>query len=119
MITTKGTEIIQGSALKFTDVMPGVSKQDLWGDARGQHGGITRLKAGFAAPMHTHSYDVRMVVISGTLIHGDAAGEMTRLGPGSYCYIPAGLKHTTGCDKGSDCQFYEEQPGNFDLNLVK
>ena len=119
MITAQGIEIIQGKALKFKEVMTGVSKQDLWGDPAGQHGAITRLKAGLTTPMHTHSSDVRMVVISGTLIHGEANGEQTRLGPGSYCCIPAGLRHTTGCDKLSDCLFYEEQPGRFDMNQVQ
>lgn len=119
MIITKGTEIVQGTALKLKEVMPGVSKQELWGDPDGEHGAMTRFTAGFVTPMHTHAYDVRLVVVSGTLIHGDAGGVKTRLGPGSYCYIPAGQKHTAECEKNSDCLFYEEQPGKFDLTPVK
>jgi len=119
MLQTKGTEIIQANTAKFTEVMQGVSKASLWGKANSDHGSFTRLKAGLKTPMHTHTYDVRIVVISGTLIHGDSEGNETRLGPGSFCNTPAGEKHTTGCTADSPCLFYEEQPGEFDLNPVR
>lgn len=115
MLKTKGTELIQGDAMKFVDIMPGASKAEAWGDPYGDHGNFARLKAGFKSPMHTHTYDVKMVIVTGTLLHGDATGVITRLGPGSYCYIPEGQKHTTACAEGSDCLFYEEQPGKFDI----
>jgi len=115
MLTTKGTEIIKADEAKFSEVMKGVSKTDLWGEVGGEHGSFTRFKAGFKAPMHTHTYDVRMVVISGTLLHTETDGTELRLGPGSYCFTPGGSVHSTGCAKDSDCLFYEEQPGRFDL----
>ena len=119
MLMTKGTELIQAATAKFREVMPGVFKVHLWGEPTGNHGSFTKFKAGFKTPMHTHTYDVRMVVISGTLLHGNALGQETRLGAGAFCYIPGGEKHTSACAPDADCLFYEEQPGHFDLNPVR
>jgi hypothetical protein len=39
-----------------------------------------------------------------------------RLGPGSYMMQPGGnYKHTTSCDKASECIFFVESGGAFDL----
>ena len=39
-----------------------------------------------------------------------------RLGPGSYMVQPGGnYRHTTSCDKASDCVFFLESDGAFDL----
>jgi len=29
------------------------------------------------------------------------------------------MKHTSGCDAGADCLFFEEQSGTFDIRPVK
>jgi len=29
------------------------------------------------------------------------------------------MKHTSGCDAGADCLFFEEQSGTFDIKPVK
>ena len=119
MLMTKGTEVINANEAKFTQVMEGVSKSSLWGDAEGKHGSFTRLKAGLTTPLHTHTYDIRMIVVSGTLIHTEPDGIVTRLGPGSYCFTPGGSVHSTGCTADADCLFYEEQDGKFDLKPVR
>ena len=119
MIALKNAELVQGQALKFTDVIDGVAKADAWGEPDAAHGAVTRYAAGHHVPLHTHTYDMKIVVIAGTLLHGDAQGRITRLGPGSYCFIPDGQKHTLGCEKDEDCLFYEEQPGKFDIKAVK
>ena len=42
-----------------------------------------------------------------------------RLGPGSYMMQPGGnYRHTTSCDKASDCLFFVESNGAFDLKPV-
>jgi quercetin dioxygenase-like cupin family protein len=110
--------LIKAEQMRFVEAMPGVSKVNLWGDPEGSHGSLTRFKAGFTTPLHSHTHEVRMVVISGTLVHTDA-GQVTNLGPGSYCFIPGGKKHVTACTPDSDCLFYEEQPGQFDLIPVQ
>ncbi len=113
--TKERTELIQATSEAFREVMPGVSKAALWGNPEEQHGSITRFKAGFTTPLHTHTHDVRMVIISGTMVHGDADGQKTPLGPGAYCYVPGGTRHTSACTIEAECVFYEEQPGKFDL----
>src|SRR6266705_2762456 len=42
-----------------------------------------------------------------------------RLGPGSYFMQPGGdYRHTTSCDQASDCVFFVESKGKFDLKPV-
>ena len=43
-----------------------------------------------------------------------------RLGPGSYMKQPVGnYRHTTACDKASECLFFVESNGSFDLKPVE
>ena len=63
---------------------------------------------------------MKMVVISGTFIHDPEGKPEVRLGPGSYLYQPGGsYRHTTACDKASDCLFFAEGSGKFDLIPAK
>jgi len=119
MLETKNTELLAAGAMKFTQIMPGAYHAQAWGNPEGEHGSFIKLKAGFKAPLHTHTHDVKLVIISGTLIHGEHYGSETRLPSGSYCFIPGGARHTTACTRDSDCLFYEELPGKFDLNLIR
>ena len=43
-------------------------------------------------------------------------GSHVRLGPGSYLMQPGGsYRHTTACDKASECLFFIQSDGKFDL----
>lgn len=104
--------------LKWTDApgVPGVKIAVLWGDpAKGPHAALHKFPAGFKAPLHSHSADLRQVVVSGTMIHGEADGKETRLGPGSYLFGPHTEQHTTACDAASECVMFVEANGKFDL----
>ena len=105
--------------MRFTEVMPGAAYAVAWGEPNGGHGGFTRVKVGYKVPMHSHTFDVRMVVVSGALIFGDSGGAEARLEPGSYCFVPGGARHTIACAPGVECLFYEEQLGKFDLKLAR
>ena len=111
--------------LKWTDLdpngAPGVKVADLWGDhAKGAFGAFLKLPAGFAAPLHTHTYAMKVVFISGTYIQAPEGKAEVRLGPGSYMMQPGGnYRHTTSCDKASDCVFFVESNGAFDLKPVE
>ena len=95
---------------------PEVLSVDLWGDhTKGAFGGLTKFPAGFSAPLHSHTAELKIVMISGTLIHGPEGKPEVRLGPGSYLKEPGGYKHTTACDKASECVFFLEGSGKFDL----
>ena len=107
--------------LKWIDLdptgAPGVKVADLWGDHRtGPFGAIFRLPAGFSAPLHTHTHDMKLVIVSGTYIQGPEGKPEFRLGPGSYLMQPGGAyRHTTSCDQASECVFFVESGGAFDL----
>jgi hypothetical protein len=75
--------VVPASQLHFTEQQPGITKAMVWGDAKGPYGAITRFRKGTKVPWHTHSYDIKAVVISGTLIYDSGNGEQ-RLGPGSF-----------------------------------
>ena len=114
------TVIIPAGDLKWTPLdakFPGVMIADLWGDhAKGAFGAIIKFPAGFATPLHSHTHDMKLVIVSGTVIHTPEGKPEIRLGPGSYIMQGgAGYKHTTACDKGSDCVFFGESNGAFDL----
>jgi anti-sigma factor ChrR (cupin superfamily) len=111
--------------LKWTDLdpkgAPGVRIADLWGDhAKGAFGAFLKLPAGFAAPLHTHTHAMKVVFISGTYIQAPEGKPEVRLGPGSYMMQPGGnYRHTTSCDKSSECLFFVESNGAFDLKLAE
>lgn len=112
------------AGLKWTDLdpkgAPGVKVANLWGDhTKGAFGALFKLPAGFAAPLHTHTHAMKVVFLSGTYIQAPEGKAEARLGPGSYMMQPGGnYRHTTSCDKGSDCVFFVESDGAFDLKPV-
>lgn len=99
---------------------PGVKIVDLWGDhTKGAYGALIKFPAGTTAPLHTHTSGMRAVIVSGTWIHGPEGKPETRLGPGSYLYQPGGsYRHTTACDKASECVIFAESNGKFDIKMV-
>jgi len=110
--------------LKWIDLdpkgAPGVKVADLWGNhAKGAFGAYLKLPAGFATPLHTHTYDMKVIFVSGTYIQAPEGKPEVRLGPGSYMMQPGGnYRHTTSCDKSADCVFFVESAGAFDLKPV-
>ena len=115
---------VPAADLKWTDLdpvgAPGVKVADLWGDhQKGAFGAFFRLPAGFAVPLHTHTHDMKVVTVSGTYIQGPDGKPEFRLGPGSYLMQPGGnYRHTTSCDPASECLFFVESDGPFDLQPV-
>lgn len=111
--------------LKWTDLdpkgAPGVKIADLWGNhAKGSFGAYVKLPAGFTTPLHTHTYAMKVIFLSGTYIQAPEGKPEVRLGPGSYMMQPGGnYRHTTSCDKASECVFFVESSGPFDLKPVE
>ena len=116
---------LQAADLKWTDLdpagAPGVKVASLWGDhAKGAFGAYFKLPAGFAVPLHTHTNVMKVVFLSGTYIQAPEGKAEVRLGPGAYMMQPGGnYRHTTSCDKASECVFFVEGSGKFDLKLVE
>ena len=81
------------------------------------HSAFHKFKAGFKAPLHTHSSDMQLAVISGTLVTSTEGGPEKKLPPGSYEFQPHTVKHTTACDAASTdgCVIFAVSSGKFDL----
>jgi hypothetical protein len=118
--TPKPTADLQWVDLDPTGA-PGAKIATLWGDpTKGGFGAFFKLPAGFAVPLHTHTNPMKVVIVSGTYLQAPDGKPEFRLGPGSYLMQPGGnYRHTTSCDKASDCVFFVESSGAFDLHLVK
>ena len=99
---------------------PGAKVAVLWGDiATGPFGALFELPAGFATPLHTHTHDMKLVVVSGTYLQAPKGKPEFRLGPGSYLMQPGGrYQHVTRCDQAAPCIFLVESEGAFDLQPV-
>ena len=117
--------VMPAPGMKWADLdpvgAPGVKVANLWGShaTGGAFGALFKLPAGFAAPLHTHTHDIKVVIVSGTYIQVPEGKPEFRLGPGSYFMQPGGdYRHTTTCDKASDCVFFVESGGPFDLKAV-
>ena len=94
---------------------PGVMSVKLWGDnTKGAYGGLTKFPAGFKAPLHYHTDATKIVVIKGAYTYNGK-----KYGPGSYVYVPGGMKHESGGVEDSESIFFIEQSGKFDIVLVE
>jgi len=115
--------VMPAGDLKWMDLAgaPGVKVADLWGNhASGAFGAFFKLPAGFAAPLHTHTHDMKVVIVSGTYIQVPDGKPEFRLGAGSYFMQPGGTyRHTTSCGADADCVFFVESRGAFDLKPVE
>jgi anti-sigma factor ChrR (cupin superfamily) len=117
--------VMPAADLKWMDLdpqgAPGVKVADLWGDhAKGAFGAFLKLPAGFAVPLHTHTHDMKVVIVSGTYVQAPEGKPEFRLGPGSYFMQPGGnYRHMTTCGQASDCVFLVESGGKFDLKPVQ
>ena len=116
--------VMPASDLKWTDLdptgAPGVKVATLWGNfAKGAFGAFFRLPAGFAVPLHTHTNDLKVVIVSGTYIQAPEGKPEFRIGAGSYFMQPGGnYRHTTSCGTDADCVLFVEGKGKFDLKPV-
>lgn len=107
--------------LKWIDVpnAPGAQVANVSGDImKGAHAAFAKVPAGQTHPLHTHSSEVKAVVISGTFLVGPEGGPEKKLGPGSYFAVPAGFKHTSACAAGTPCVLFQQGPGKFDVKPV-
>ena len=109
---------ISGTSAEFKEVVPGISKCALWGDAeKGPYGAFTRFAPGQTNRMHIHTNDIRIVVMEGAYIY-KAGGEEIRVGPKGYLFIPGGTPHVSRGDDKAGALFYEESAGKFDAKDV-
>jgi len=122
--SAKGAVLMPAADMKWTELdpkVPGVMIADLWGNhAKGAFGAMNKFPAGWSAPLHTHTRDMKLVVVSGTWIHTPEGKPEVRLGPGSYLMQSGGnYRHASACDKASECVVFIESNGAFDIKPVE
>ena len=95
---------------------PGIKVAKLWGDMnKGLYGCFVKFPAGSNHPLHYHTSDVKLVVLSGTWWYTSEGGTETRMGPGSYLLIPGGVRHASGTTADGECTIFQEGSAKFDL----
>ena len=99
---------------------PGLMYSNLWGDiTKGAYGTLVKHPAGSVHPLHTHSADVKLVVLSGTFLYTPEGGTEVQLGPGSYLMVPGGLRHSSGTSADGPCEVLQISSAKFDLIPVE
>ena len=105
---------------KESPTVKGAWAATLWGDpSKGAYGALRKVSAGMDLGMHSHSFDQKVVGVSGTFEFQVEGEAMKELGPGSYVMTPAHVKHSSKCKEGADCIYFEEQPGKSDFIPAK
>ena len=88
----------------------------LSGDPKtGAYTQIRKVPAGTDNALHSHSSELKNVIISGVWYTGADVVSAKDFGPGSIVVMPGNWVHVSGCRSGSDCVFYQEGKGKFDF----
>ncbi len=109
--------LIPATDLKWTDVKdtPGVSVAAVSGNPdKGAAKMFIKLPAAFSAPLHHHSPDHSVVVVSGTIVM-NVDGQDHTLPAGSYFSYTGKKQHTTKCTDAGPCVLYVDSHGKWDI----
>jgi ChrR Cupin-like domain len=88
----------------------------LSGDPKtGPYTQIRKVPAGTDNPLHSHSTEIKNVIISEVWYTGANTASAKDFGPGSVVIMPGDWVHVSGCRSGSDCVFYQEGKDKFDF----
>ncbi len=97
---------------------PGLDFALLWGDwTKGEYGMVVRIRAGHAAPNHSHTSDYHGVTVQGTWVHTYGESDERRLAPGSYAFQSGKEEHGDRCEGPQDCLILIHQHGPRDFIL--
>ncbi len=114
----KGRSGSQPAWKEMSAKAPGVKIATVSGDyTKGAWAGFVKFPAGSKFGVHTHSSDIKIVVVSGTFRYGDTPKTETDYVAGSYVFIPANLPHSNSQPKGA--LLYAEQADKFDNKPVQ
>ena len=116
---TKEALVWPANEIKWLDLRgepAGILYSNLWGNMeKGAYGALMKLPAGMKNPLHTHTNDLKLVVLSGTFLYTPEGGDERRLGPGSYLFVPGGTRHLSGTGDDGPCEVFQESSGKFDF----
>ena len=117
-----GKTLLAVDELKWAPMtgLPGAMQAQLWGDpTKEAHRIFYKWPVGTKAPLHTHTYGDRGVIVSGTLSLAVEGAPPKKLPAGSYFSLAAGTKHVTAVEGEVPCVFYIEREGPFDAVMVQ
>lgn len=117
----KAPLMVSFADVKWTELpeVKGTLFSVLTGDPKtGKYTQLRKIPAGTDNPLHTHSSEITMVIISGVLYTGADSASARDFGPGSVVILPANWVHVSGCREGNDCVFYQDGKGRFDYKPV-
>ena len=111
---------VDSAKAAYKELAPGASAAALWGDMdKGPYGAFTKFVPGATFPLHTHTSDIRIVVVKGAYVYKPEHGAEQRVSAGHYIFIPGGDRHVSEADAKEGAVFYQESAGKFDLNPVQ
>ena len=116
--TTTTPMMVAFSELKWTALpeRPGMQFAILSGDPKtGAYTQMRKVPAGTDNGLHSHSSEIKNVIISGVWYTGADLATARDFGAGSVVLMPANWTHVSGCRSGSDCVFYQEGKSKFDF----
>ncbi len=95
---------------------PGLDFALIWGDwTKNDYGMIVKIKAGHAAPDHSHTSDYHGVTIQGNWVHTFGKDDDRVLAPGSYAFQSGKEDHGDRCEGPGDCLILIHQHGPRDF----
>jgi quercetin dioxygenase-like cupin family protein len=109
---------LKADELIYKETIPGASRAVIRGDPdKGAYTAFVRFAPGLRVPLHTHTHETTLVVISGAYLYGTEQGEI-RVGAGQCITVPGGLPHWSGGDPREGALFYQHSLEPFDLNVL-
>ncbi len=117
MKKTGGAVFAPAPEVKWQDVpgMQGVRVATLGSDpAKGPSHFFLKFAPGFSSPVHHHSADHFVTVVSGTLVLA-VDGKEHKLPAGSYFSFSGKKQHATRCETGAECVLAMDVRGKWDV----
>jgi quercetin dioxygenase-like cupin family protein len=112
-----GAEFMPAADIKWNDVpgFSGVQLAPLDGDpSKGPSHFLLKFVGGFSAPIHHHSSNHFVTVVSGTLVL-TIDGKEHKLPAGSFFKFSDKTKHMTRCEPGAECVLSIDVRGKWDV----
>lgn len=109
--------LLPAADIQWTDVkeFPGVKMAVLHGNPqKGAHHSMLKLPAGFTAPLHHHTADHYVTIVSGTVVF-TVDGKDVKLPAGSFFAFTGKKAHVTKCEAGADCVLSNDARAKWDV----
>lgn len=93
---------------------PGAFGANLWGDpATGPYGFVGKFPLNFRVPLHSHTNDVRVVMLKGNMVISYPGEPDVEIAEGGYFLLPAKRAYVATCAKGCEFLAFDQLP--FDI----